>query len=136
MAKRTCRTCKKRFEGDRRRFYCSAECRAGKLIGAPVLRAVEPDETPEATPSEDDGSKPRVLALVDAFEEGTELEQHLALRRHLAGLLKTAAPRDAAPLSRQLREISREIAALEAQESEEAEGAAKTPDDDWDEEAI
>ncbi|QAB17474.1 hypothetical protein Leucomu_05660 [Leucobacter muris] len=135
MAKRTCKTCGKRFEGDKRRRYCSAECRSGKAAATaapPVLRAVEPDEVPEETGP----PRPRVLDLETAFEEGTELEQNLALRRHLAALLKTAAPRDAAPLSRQLREIGREIAALEAQELEEAEGAAKTPDEDWDEDAI
>lgn len=125
MAKLTCKTCGKRFEGDKRRRYCDATCRPGRSSKKPAPR-VEPTGPPP----------PRKLDLETAFEDGTELEKCLALRRHLVGLLKTAAPRDAAALSRQLREIGKEIAALEVQAREEVEDAADTPDEAWDEEAI
>ena len=133
MAKITCKTCKKRFTGDKRRRYCSQECRAGKAAAPPALRAVEPDE---AVPDEPGIPKPRVLDLVRAYEEGTPLEQALAHRRHLVGLMREAGPRDAAAISRQVRDISREIDALEMQEREESEDAANTPDEDWDETAV
>lgn len=133
MAKITCKTCKKRFLGDKRRRYCSPECKAGAPATPPVLRAVELDE---ALPDESEGPKPRVLDLVSAYEEGTPLEQALAHRRHLVGLMREAGPRDAAAISRQVRDISREIDALEMQEREESEDAANTPDEDWDEDAI
>ncbi len=137
MAKRTCKSCGKRFEGDARRRYCSAECRTGKPAAPRALRAVDPDEAPPpAEPEAPDPLKPRTLGVVEAFEDGTDLEQLLALRRHLATLLAGAAPRDAAALSRQLRELGREITALELSLREEAEDAAVTPDEAWDEEAI
>ncbi|WP_156174965.1 MULTISPECIES: hypothetical protein [unclassified Leucobacter] len=133
MAKRTCKTCGKRFTGDGRRRYCSAECRGEKPKTAPVLRAVEPDETPPADPGP---PKPRQMELIDAYEDGTPLEQALAHRRHLVQLMKEAGPRDAAAISRQVRDISREITALESQAEEEADDAANTPDEEWDEDAI
>lgn len=140
MARRTCKSCGKRFEGDARRRYCSTDCRTGKPSepsNQRALRAVEADEVaPEPEPEKPDPLKPRTLSVVDAFEEGTDLEQLLALRRHLATLLAGAAPRDAAALSRQLRELGREITALELSLREEAEDAAVTPDEAWDEEAI
>lgn len=133
MAKRTCKTCKRRFEGDKRRFYCSVECRTGKAETPPVLRAVEPDESGEPAIGP---TPPRKLTVVEAFTEGTELEQLISLRAHLAMLLAGAAPRDAAALSRQLRDIGKEITALKYAEREEAEDADEAPDEEWDESAI
>ena len=79
---------------------------------------------------------PRKLSLNVAYEIGTPLEQSLALRTHLVELMGDASPRDAAALSRQIRDVSSEIVTLEAKEREEADDAANTPDEAWDEEAI
>ncbi|QIK62353.1 hypothetical protein G7068_03360 [Leucobacter viscericola] len=133
MAKRTCKVCKKRFEGDKRRRYCSAQCKTGKQE-VPVLRAVEPGEVVELdTP---DPLKPRTMSVAEAFAEGTDLEQLLALRNHLAKLMAEASPRDASALSRQLRDLRREIASLELSLREEVEESETTPDEAWVEEAL
>lgn len=90
-------------------------------------------------PAQDETAKesgPRKLSLNMAYEIGTPLEQSLALRTHLVDLMGDASPRDAAALSRQIRDVSAEIVTLEAKEREEAEDATNTPDEAWDEEAI
>lgn len=128
LSKITCRKCGKRFEGDRRRKYCNS-CREPQKPVTTDVPAPAQDETAKE-------SGPRKLSLNMAYEIGTPLEQSLALRTHLVELMGDASPRDAAALSRQIRDVSAEIVTLEAKEREEAEDAANTPDEAWDEEAI
>lgn len=131
MSDVSCKECGRQLK-DRRRRACpdGSGCKAQRTH----LRAVEPGESPA-----DLKPKPRKMTVVEAIANGgTELEILYAMRDRVGDAVgnPNCPPRDLAALTRRLHEIMRDIAALEAQESEEAEGAANTPDEDWSEEAI
>ena len=92
----------------------------------PTLRAVEPDEK----------APPKILTLSEAIEGGDYLQILLAQRRDIVSDLPLEKGPAKAALHRQLALLSKEIEGLQAVESQEAEDAASTPDEDWDEEAI
>lgn len=90
------------------------------------LRVVAPDEVlPPPAP-------PRKLTVTQAAANGTVREQLCALRDRVATAVEDPCcpPRDLAALSRRLMEITKEIAAIDAQAKEEGDGAA-TPDEQW-----
>ncbi|MGN7978212.1 hypothetical protein ACTJJ4_11620 [Microbacterium sp. 22195] len=98
-------------------------------IRKPVLRAVAPDEAPAP-------KKP--MTILEAAEADDRLEELRSLRRRIARALDdpNTLARDLASLSRRQIEISREIEALQRQESEEASDAANIEDEEFDVEAI
>lgn len=91
------------------------------------LRAVGPNE-PAAKPR-----SRRRTTITQAAEGGTVREQLVALRTRLAKALDdvNCSTRDLASLSKRLMEITKEIAAIDVQATEEAGGAATTPDEAW-----
>lgn len=91
----------------------------------PPLRAVAPDETAEP-------KAPR--SVTQAVDTGSEREVLLALLRVAAA--KVDAPNTpaaaVAALLRRVQEIHKDLAALDAREAEDAEGAGvATPDEAW-----
>ena len=94
-----------------------------------VLRAVVPGEVPVP---------PRMMSILEAAEAGDRLEELRSLRRRIAKALDdpNTLARDLASLSRRQIEISREIEALQRQESEEASDAANIEDEEFDADAI
>lgn len=94
-----------------------------------VLRAVSPGEVP---------APPKMMTILEAAEAGDRLEELRSLRRRIAKALDdpNTLARDLASLSRRQIEISREIEALQRQESEEASDAANIEDEELDVEAI
>lgn len=88
------------------------------------LRSVAPDEKPEP-------KKP--LTVAEAASSGSLKDQLIATRAQVAKAIDspTCAPRDLAPLVRQLVQIGKELEAIEAAEAEEIEDAAATPDEKW-----
>ena len=88
------------------------------------LRPVGPDDQPP---------RKRKLTITQAASEGSLKDQLIALRERVAKTVEdpNCPPRDLAALSRRLIEIGKEIAAIEAQEVEDAGGATETPDDAW-----
>lgn len=95
------------------------------------LRAVGPDDVP-------DEPERKVTSVSEAAEYGTRLDEMQQMRRVIARALDDAntSPRDLAALSRRQLEISKEIEALERQQTEEAEQGAVSEDESWSEEAI
>lgn len=84
-------------------------------------------------------AKPRPKTIVAAAADGSQLELLIALRSRIAKTIQSpkCSARDMAALSRQLREIAKEIDALEAVDREDSiTGAASTPDEPWNSEAI
>lgn len=92
-----------------------------------VLRAVSPDETPEPV---------KILSLDEAIASGDYLQILLAQRRAMADALPNEKGPALAALHRQLSIISKEIAALQSRDSDEAEGGANVEDGEFDAEAI
>ena len=90
------------------------------------LRAVAVDEVPE----------PRDLTLAEAIESGSYLEIQLATRRDMVADLPNMQGPAKAALYRQIGIISKEIAALQSRDSDEAEGGANVEDGEFDAEAI
>jgi hypothetical protein len=77
------------------------------------LHAIEPGETPPP---------PKVLkTIAEAAEAGSTTDELRLMRARIARTLDdpNCPPRDLAALSRRLIEIGREIAAIEARESED-----------------
>ena len=95
------------------------------------LRAVGADEKPKV---------PVVKSLLQAATDGDQLELLVAMRTRVATAVQdpNCPPRDLAALTRRLQEIAREIDAIEAKVKQEADedGAGRTPDEEWDAEAI
>jgi hypothetical protein len=77
--------------------------------------------------------KPAQKTVTAAAKSGSQRELLIALRDRIAKSVEDAdtPPRDLASLSRRLMEISKELKALEAQESEEAGEHAVSPDEEW-----
>lgn len=74
--------------------------------------------------TEDDA--PRTpMTILEAAEQGSELDQLMAMRRKIAGALDSdnTLARDLASLSKRMMEISKEIEELRAAESERARDA-------------
>lgn len=94
-----------------------------------VLRAVSPGEVPQPQ---------KMMTILEAAEAGDRLEELRSLRRRIAKALDdpNTLARDLASLSRRQIEISREIEALQRQESEEASDAANIEDEEFDVEAV
>lgn len=92
---------------------------------SPPLRVVPPDEKP--------APRKRKLTIVEAADKGTARELLVALRERVAKTVQdvNCPPRDLAALSRRLTEITKEIAAIDAAEAEDAGGGTQTPDDAW-----
>ncbi|MGW9021276.1 hypothetical protein ACWGOE_07330 [Leucobacter chromiiresistens] len=75
----------------------------------------------------------RVMSVLDAVENGTELELLFALRTQIAKQLSNGvSPRDLASLSRRLIELGKDIEAAEEAEIEEGGGVDDEPDEDLD----
>jgi predicted phage-related endonuclease len=94
-----------------------------------VLRAVGKDEVAE----------PRVLkSVTQAAAGGSQLELLVAMRARVADAVEqpNTPARDLAALTRRLHELAKDIAALQAKELEEADGASSAGDEVWDAEAI
>lgn len=110
----------------------------------PRSRALRPvpdvDSTRSAAPElPEKQAKSRPKTIVAAATDGTQLELLIALRNRIAKMIGSpkCQARDMAALSRQLREIAKEIEALEAVDREDGiTGAASTPDEPWNSEAI
>ena len=96
------------------------------------LRAVSPDERAI--------KPPRALSIEEASEAGDTLAELRAMRVLNARMMANPniAGRDFAALSRRHLEIGREIdiLVLKAKQEADEDGAAATPDEDWNEEAI
>ena len=92
---------------------------------ASKLRIVAPDEK-QAPPK-------RKLTITQAAAEGTIREQLAALRERVAKTVEdpNCPARELASLSRRLMEITKEIAAIDAQEAEGRDGNEATPDEAW-----
>lgn len=99
---------------------------------ASSLRAVGADEKPPV--------KKPAKSIVQAATDGDQLELLVAMRGRVATAVQdpNCPPRDLAALTRRLQEIAREIDALEAKARQEADEDAesRTPDEEWDAEAI
>lgn len=95
-----------------------------------ALRAVGEDEKPPPAK--------QIKSVLEATEHGTRTDELIQMRRVIAKALdnENTSPRDLAALSRRQIEISREIEALQRQQSEEAESTDAAEDDEWSEEAI
>lgn len=89
------------------------------------LRVVSPDEKPPA--------KARQLSVTEAAKSGTVREQLVALRDRVAKTVEdpNCPPRDLAALSRRLMELTKEIAAIDAQAAEEVDANTVSPDEEW-----
>lgn len=132
MANLSCKSCGKRFKGDGRRRYCDAHQPPKRVRPASrprLLRALEPDETPEP---------PRKLLTIEAAAEaGSTIDELRLMRTRIARALDNpnCPPRDLAALSRRQIEIAKEIDALKRQQ-EESDGGVLSEDEVWSEEAI
>ena len=94
------------------------------------LRAVGPDERPPAPKK----SKPRTIKAAVDMDERALL---VALREKAASEIDAGVPAAyLAPVMRQLREIDREIRALDAREKQEAERGGPVEDETFDATAI
>lgn len=80
------------------------------------------------------------LSITEAAEQDDPLELLMAMRRRVAETVQdpNCPPRDLAALTRRLQEIGKEIQAMKAKAKQEAEedGESRTPDEEWDAEAI
>jgi len=81
-----------------------------------------------------------VMSVEEAAATGDQRDLLLALRKRVATTVNdpNCPPRDLAALSRRLQELGREIEALDAKAKQEAaeSGDNRTPDEDWNAEAI
>lgn len=95
------------------------------MDGSRRLRSVPPDEKPKP-------ARKRKKSITEAAATGTVREQLAALRDRVAKTVEdpNCPPRDLAALSRRLMEITKEIAAIDAQAREEGDGDV-TPDEAW-----
>ena len=86
------------------------------------LRAVMPGET-----------KRHPMTVSEAVERGSLRDQYVAMRARIAKAIDAPVIRgaDLAALSRRMHELGREIAVLDARESEEGDGGTATPDEHW-----
>lgn len=89
------------------------------------LRVVEPGEAPVP-----------VLSLEEAIETGDHLTILLAQRREMVAALKDTKGPALAALHRQISLTSKEIAAMQSRDSDEAEGGANVEDEEFDAEDI
>lgn len=89
------------------------------------LRVVKANEKPR-------GSR-RKLTVTQAASSGTPRELLVAMRDRVAKDVENpnTASRDLAALTRRLMEITREIEALDARESEAGGESSASPDDEW-----
>jgi hypothetical protein len=92
-----------------------------------VLRAVNPGETPVPA---------RILTLAEAIESGDYLEILRAQRRLMVDEIPETKGPALAAMHRMLSMISKDIAALESRDSDEAEGGANVEDGEFDAAAI
>lgn len=90
------------------------------MSAKPHLRPVSPDER-----------RKKPLTVTEAAAAGDTLAELVATRLLLARQLEESPPAYAAPISRQLREVAREIDALRAKSAEEGEHAVSTDDEEW-----
>lgn len=116
MAKLSCRTCGRSFEGDARRRYCSKHAPAKRVRNrgrSQHLHAVGPDEKPPAKKA------PRTIA--EAAEQGSTIDELRLTRMRIARTLDdpNCPARELASLSKRLMELGREIEAIEARAREE-----------------
>jgi transposase len=80
----------------------------------------------------------RPKSVTQAADRGTERELLVAMRSRLARSVEdpNTPARDLAALSRRLREVDKDIRAIDAAAEEEAAENAVTPDEDFDSSAI
>jgi len=73
------------------------------------------------------------MTVTEAVERGSLRDQYVAMRARIAAAIDDPNIRgaDLAALSRRMHELGREIAVLDARESEEADGGTATPDEHW-----
>lgn len=80
------------------------------------------------------------MTITEAAEVDDPIELLLAMRRRVAETVEdpNCPPRDLAALTRRLQEIGKEIQAMKAKAKQEADedGDSRTPDEEWDAEAI
>lgn len=90
-----------------------------------TLRAVGKDEKPPVD---------SVMSVTQAASEGTDRQLLVAMRDRVAKAVENenTAARDLAALTKRLREITNDIRALDARESEEGTGAVDSPDEEFD----
>lgn len=115
MAKLSCRSCGKRFDGDGRRRYCDKHQppkRIRNRARPQHLHAIGPDELPPPQ------SSPRSIA--EAAESGSTLDELRLMRMRIARTLDdpNCPPRDLAALTRRQIEIGKEIDAIVAREEQ------------------
>lgn len=74
------------------------------------------------------------MSVLDAAESGNERELLVAMRNRVATAIddEKTASRDLAALTKRLREITQDIAALDVQVEEGGDGAEEAPDEEWD----
>lgn len=74
------------------------------------------------------------MSVLDAAESGNERELLVAMRNRVATAIddEKTASRDLAALTKRLREITQDIAALDVQIEEGGDGAEEAPDEEWD----
>jgi len=89
------------------------------------LRAVKAGEVQAAAK--------RAMTVTEAVEHGSLRDQYVAMRARIAAAIDDPNIRgaDLAALSRRMHELGREIAVLDARESEEGDGGTATPDEHW-----
>jgi len=75
----------------------------------------------------------RPMTVTEAVECGSLRDQYVAMRARIAKAIDAPEIRgaDLAALSRRMHELGREIAVLDARESEEDDGDTTTPDEHW-----
>lgn len=102
------------------------------MAGKRSLRAVKPGEAPPA-------GRRRPKTIVQAVASGDRRALLVALQKRIATALSDCdcRPRELAELTRQLREIAREIQDLDAEQEAAAEdNAAVNSNEPWDDSAI
>lgn len=79
-----------------------------------------------------------LLSVTEAASNGTPRQLLVAMRDRVATAVQDedTAARDLAALTRRLREISKDIEAIDAREKQEAEDETEATDSDFDPEAI
>lgn len=94
------------------------------------LRAVNDSDIPVPPP------KPKTIT--EAAESGSQRDLLVSLRTRVAETVQDpdCPPRDLAALSRRLQELSKEIAAIDLREAQEAGGHAEVGDGEFDAAAI